>query len=99
MGTCRVGVQSHAEAMSSRHLQVRCLNPRGDHWAEFGPRDQCWSCALPKFGPIWSDVVVQFSFSSLVTDLGKKGIMGKLIHSSSCANNAVTPNENLHFRS
>ena len=21
------------------------INPAGDHWAEFGPRDQCKSCA------------------------------------------------------
>ena len=74
------------------------LNPRGDHWAEFGPRDQCRLCARPKFGPIWYDVVEQFSFPSLVTDPGKKGVIGKLIHSSSCANfiqvqNAVSPND------
>ena len=75
------------------------LNARGDHWAEFGPRDQCRLCARPKFGPTWYDVVEQFSFPSLVTDPGKKGVIGKLIHSSSCANfiqvqNAVSPNEN-----
>ena len=62
------------------------VNPRGDHWAEFGPRDQCRLCARPKFGPIWYDVVVQFSFPSLVTDTGKQGVIGKLIHSSFCAN-------------
>ena len=49
------------------------------------------------------DVVVQFSFPSLVTDPGKKGIIGKLIHSSSCANyiqekNAMTPNENPRYK-
>ena len=78
------------------------INPRGDHWAEFGPRDQCRLCARPKFGPIWYDVVEQFSFPSLVTDPGKKGVIGKLIHSSSCANfiqvqNAVSPNENPRY--
>ena len=71
------------------------FNPRGDHWAEFGPRDQCRLCARPKFGPIWYDV--------LVTDPGKQGIIGKLIHSSSYANfieeqNAVTPNENPRYK-
>ena len=40
---------------------------------------------------------------SLVTDPGKKGVIGKLIHSSSCANfiqvkNAVSPNENLRYK-
>ena len=79
------------------------INPRGDHWAEFGPRDQCRLCARPKFGPIWYDVVEQFSFPSLVTDPGKKGVIGKLIHSSSCANfiqvqNAVSPNENPRYK-
>ena len=79
------------------------LNPRGDHWAEFGPRDQCRSCARPKFGRIWYDVVEQFSFPSLVTDPGKIGVIGKLIHSSSCANfiqvqNAVSPNENPRYK-
>ena len=69
------------------------FNPRGDHWAEFGPRDQCRSC----------DVVEQFSFPSLVTDPGKKGVIGKLIHYSSCANfiqvpNAVSPNENPRYK-
>ena len=34
---------------------------------------------------IWYDVLVQFSFPSLVTDPGKQGIIGKLIHSSSYA--------------
>ena len=67
-------------------IYILCFNPRGDLWAEFGPRDQCRSCARPKSGPIWYDVVVQFSFPSLVTDPGKKGIIRKLIHSSSCAN-------------
>ena len=57
----------------------------------------------PKFGPIWYDVVEQFSFPSLVTDPGKKGVIGKLIHSSSCANfiqvqNAVSPNENPRYK-
>ena len=84
-----------------RHISF--VNPRGDHWAEFGPRDQCRSCARPKFGPIWYDVVEQFSFPSLVTDPGKKGVIGKLIHSSSCANfiqvqNAVSPNENPRYK-
>ena len=79
------------------------LNPRGDHWAEFGPPDQCRLCARPKFGPIWYDVLVKFSFPSLVTDPGKQGIIGKLIHSSSCANfieeqNAVSPNENPRYK-
>ena len=79
------------------------FNPRGDHWAEFGPRDQCRLCARPKFGPTWYDVVEQFSFPSLVTDPGKKGVIGKLIHSSSCANfiqvqNAVSPNENMRYK-
>ena len=79
------------------------VNPRGDHWAEFGPRDQCRLCARPKFGPTWYDVVEQFSFPSLVTDPGKKGVIGKLIHSSSCANfnqvqNAVSPNENPRYK-
>ena len=79
------------------------FNPRGDHWAEFGPRDQCRLCARPKFGPTWYDVVEQFSFPSLVTDPGKKGVIGKLIHSSSCANfiqvqNAVSPNENPRYK-
>ena len=51
----------------------------------------------------WYDVVEQFSFPSLVTDPGKKGVIGKLIHSSSCANfiqvqNAVSPNENLRYK-
>ena len=68
-----------------------------------GPRDQCRSCARPKFGPIWYDVVEQFSFPSLVTDPGKKGVIGKLIHSSSCADfiqvqNAVSPNENPRYK-
>ena len=81
----------------------RPINPRGDHWAEFGPRDQCRLCARPKFGPIWYDVVEQFSFPSLVTDPGKKGVIGKLIHSSSCANfihvqNAVSANENPRYK-
>ena len=81
----------------------RLFNPRGDHWAEFGPRDQCRLCARPKFGPTWYDVVEQFSFPSLVTDPGKKGVIGKLIHSSSCANfnqvqNAVSPNENPRYK-
>ena len=54
-------------------------------------------------GPIWYDVVEQFSFPSLVTDPGKKGVIGKLIHSSSCANfiqvqNAVSPNENPRYK-
>ena len=49
------------------------------------------------------DVVEQFSFPSLVTDPGKKGVIGKLIHSSSCANfnqvqNAVSPNENPRYK-
>ena len=84
-------------------LFTALLNPRGDHWAEFGPRDQCRSCARPKFGPIWYDVVEQFSFPSLVTDPGKKGVIGKLVHSSSCANfiqvqNAVSPNENPRYK-
>ena len=88
------------------------LNPRGDHWAEFGPRDQCRLCARPKFGPTWYDVVEQFSwydvveqfsFPSLVTDPGKKGVTGKLIHSSFCANfiqvqNAVSPIENPRYK-
>ena len=57
----------------------------------------------PKFGPTWYDVVEQFSFPSLVTDPGKKGVIGKLIHSSSCANfiqvqNAVSPNENPRYK-
>ena len=83
--------------------KVILFNPRGDHWAEFGPRDQCRLCARPKFGPIWYDVVEQFSFPSLVTDPGKKGVIGKLIHSSSCANfiqvqNAVSPNENPRYK-
>ena len=34
---------------------------------------------------IWYDVLVQFSFPSLVTDPGKQGIISKLIHSSSYA--------------
>ena len=51
----------------------------------------------------WYDVVEQFSFPSLVTDPGKKGVIGKLIHSSSCANfiqvqNAVSPNENPRYK-
>ena len=71
---------------STGALQRWCFNPRGDHWAEFGPRDQCRLCARPKFGPTWYDVVEQFSFPSLVTDPGKTGVIGKLIHSSSCAN-------------
>ena len=80
-----------------------CINPRGDHWAEFGPRDQCRLCARPKFGPIWHDVLVIFSFPSLVTDPGKQGIIGKLIHSFSFANfieeqNAVTRNENPRYK-
>ena len=46
--------------------------------------------------------VEQFSFPSLVTDPGKKGVIGKLIHSSSCANfiqvqNAVSVNENPRY--
>ena len=61
-------------------FEVTVFNPRGDHWAEFGSRDQCRLCARPKFGSIWYDVLVQFSFPSLVT-----GVFGKLIHSSSCA--------------
>ena len=41
----------------------------------------------------------QFSFPSLVPDPGRKGIIGNLNHSSSCAifiqdKNAATPNEN-----
>ena len=80
------------------------LNPTGDHWAEFGPCDQCRSCAgrnSAQFGTY--DVVEQFSFPSLVTDPGKKGVIGKLIHSSSCANfiqvqNAVSPNENPRYK-
>ena len=72
-------------------------------FGQFGPRDQCRLCARPKFGPIWYDVVEQFSFPSLVTDPGKRGVIGKLIHSSSCANfiqvqNVVTPNENPHYK-
>ena len=56
-----------------------------------------------KFGPTWYDVVEQFLFPSLVTDPGKKGVIGKLIHSSSCANfiqvqNAVSPNENPRYK-
>ena len=48
---------------------------------------------------ISADCAPAFSFPSLVTDPGKKGVIGKLIHSSSCANfiqvqNAVSPNEN-----
>ena len=48
-------------------------------------------------------VVEQFSFPSLVTDPGKKGVIGKLIHSSSCADfiqvqNAVSPNENPRYK-
>ena len=79
------------------------VNPRGDNWAKFGPRDQCRLCVRPKFGPIWYDVLVQFSFPSLVTDPGKKGAIGKPIHSSSCANfiqiqNVVTPNENPRYK-
>ena len=31
-------------------LTDKLVNPRGDHWAEFGPRDQCRLCARPKFG-------------------------------------------------
>ena len=66
-------------------------------------RDQCRLCARPKFGPIWYDVVEQFSFPSLVTDPGKKGVIGKLIHSSSCANsiqvqNVVSANENPRYK-
>ena len=54
-------------------------------------------------GRIWYDVVEQFSFPSLITDPGKKGVIGKLIHSSSCANfiqvqNAVSPNENPRYK-
>ena len=84
-------------------MLISSFNPRGDHWAEFGPRDQCRLCARPKFGPTWYDVVEQFSFPSLVTDPGKKGVIGKLIHSSSCANfiqvqNAVSPNENPRYK-
>ena len=61
------------------------------------------TCARPKFGPIWYDVVEQYSFPSLVTDPGNKGVIGKLIHSSSCANfiqvqNAVSPNENPRYK-
>ena len=26
-------------------LEFYFFNPAGDHWAEFGPRDQCKSCA------------------------------------------------------
>ena len=49
------------------------------------------------------DVLVKFSFPSLVTDPGKQGIIGKLIHSSSYANfieeqNAVSPNENPRYK-
>ena len=72
---------------------------RGDHWAEFGPRDPCRLCARPKFGPIWYDVVEQFSFPSLVTDPGKKGVIGKLIHSSSCANFIVSYSESSDYYS
>ena len=62
-------------------ILLNLVNPRGDHWAEFG----------------------QFSFPSLVTDPGKKGVIGKLIHSSSCANfiqvqNAVSANENPRYK-
>ena len=90
-------------ATNSNVINFFIINPRGDHWAEFGPRDQCRSSARPKFGPIWYDVVEQFSFPSLVTDPGKKGVIGKLIHSSSCANfiqvqNAVSPNENPRYK-
>ena len=78
-----------AHNVNLQKQKIKLCNPRGDQWAEwaeFGPRDQCRSCTRLKFGPIWYDVVVQFSFPSLVTDPGKKGIIGKLIHSSSCAN-------------
>ena len=101
------GIKSNIAERSRSYFQimkpVQCFNPRGDHWAEFGPCDQCRSCARPKFGPIWYDVVEQFSFPSLVTDPGKKGVIGKLIHSSSCANfiqvqNAVSPNENPRYK-
>ena len=52
---------------------------------------------------VWYDVVEQFSFPSLVTDPRKEGVIGKLIHSSSCAyfiqvQNAVTPNENPRYK-
>ena len=101
MGRARNSNQlAHIE--DSRELATRLI-PRGDHWAEFGPRDQCRLCARPKFGPIWYDVVEQFSFPSLVTDPGKKSVIGKLIQSSSCANfiqvqNAVSPNENPRYK-
>ena len=95
--------KKYTELVKLLRLYLSWFNPRGDHWAEFGPRDQCRLCARPKFGPTWYDVVEQFSFPSLVTDPGKKGVIGKLIHSSSCANfnqvqNAVSPNENPRYK-
>ena len=95
--------RSPSKMIRIRMWSRKFINPRGDHWAEVGPRDQCRLCARPKFGPTWYDVVEQFSFPSLVTDPGKKGVIGKLIHSSSCANfiqvqSAVSPNENPHYK-
>ena len=33
------------ERLMSVFCVTRMFNPAGDHWAEFGPRDQCKSCA------------------------------------------------------
>ena len=46
---CNLEYKSKPSIAKSLHS---CFNPRGDHWAEFGPRDQCRLCAWPKFGPI-----------------------------------------------
>ena len=101
----RVGfrfIAPHYFLVNYFHSIQSMFNPC-DHGAEFAPRDQCSSSTRPKFVPIWYDVVVQFSFPSLVTDPGKQGIIGKLIHTSSYTNfiqeqNAVTPNENPRYK-